>query len=128
MEDYEERERRPRRDERDEIYGRAIKAGKRTYFIDVKATRKNDYFITLTESSKRFNEDGTQFYQKHKIFLYKEDFEEFAEGLSEAMKKVIQLNKVSEEQIGDRIDDSFSKISFEDLEGRESDSDSEQDV
>ncbi|NCD69787.1 DUF3276 family protein [Mucilaginibacter agri] len=64
--------------EREEVFSKKIRAGKRTYFFDVKATRSNDYYITVTESKKRL-EDGV--FVKHKIFLYKEDFEKFAEGL-----------------------------------------------
>jgi hypothetical protein len=124
MDNYEENNFRPGRSDRDEIFGKAIKAGKRTYFIDVKSTRKNDYFITLTESSKRFNEDGSQFYQKHKIFLYKEDFEAFVDGLTEAMKKVIELTKASEDELGNKITGGFSDINFEDL-GRRTEEDFE---
>ncbi len=64
--------------EREEVFSKKIRAGKRTYFFDVKATRSNDYYVTITESKKRL-EDGV--FVKHKIFLYKEDFEKFAEGL-----------------------------------------------
>jgi len=70
---------------RDEVFSKAIKAGKRTYFFDVKATRKDDYYITITESKKKTSPDGNFFYEKHKIFLYKEDFEKFTEGLSEVI-------------------------------------------
>lgn len=68
---------------KEEIFSKAVRAGKRTYFFDVKATKGNDYFLTITESKKRFNDDGTFTYQKHKIFLYKEDFDKFNEGLKE---------------------------------------------
>jgi hypothetical protein len=61
--------------EREEIHSKAVRAGKRTYFFDVKATKRNDYYLTITESKKRFNRDGRFYYEKHKIFLYKEDFE-----------------------------------------------------
>ena len=71
--------------EKEEIYSKAIRAGKRTYFFDVKATKGNDYFLTLTESKKRVEEDGSFYFEKHKIFLYKEDFEKFAEGLDEVV-------------------------------------------
>lgn len=70
---------------REEIFSKAVRAGKRTYFFDVKATRGNDYYLTITESKKRFNDDGTFRYEKHKIFLYKEDFEKFYEGLKEVV-------------------------------------------
>ena len=62
-----------------------VRAGKRTYFFDVKATRKDDYYLTITESKKRLGKEGKIFYEKHKIFLYKEDFEKFAEGLKDAV-------------------------------------------
>ena len=68
------------------IYSKRIRAGKRrTYFFDVRATRGNDYFLTITESRKRFNEDG---YDRHKIFLYKEDFNKFIKALGEAVDYV----------------------------------------
>ena len=63
--------------DRDEIYSNAVKAGKRTYFFDVKATRNNDYYLTITESKKKFDNDGNASYEKHKVFLYKEDFDKF---------------------------------------------------
>lgn len=73
------------RSNRDEVYSKRIKAGKRTYFIDVKATRGNDYYITITESKRK--EDGFG-YSKHKVFLYKEDFNKFANGLAEVINYV----------------------------------------
>lgn len=72
---------------RDEIYSEKVKAGKRTYFFDVKATRSNDYYLTITESKKRFKEDGFT-YEKHKIFLYKEDFNKFLEALTGTINHV----------------------------------------
>lgn len=71
--------------DRDEIYSKAVRAGKRTYFFDVKATRNNDYYLTITESKKKFDDNGTQNFEKHKIFLYKEDFEKFGDGLEEVI-------------------------------------------
>jgi hypothetical protein len=68
-----------------EIFSRPVKAGKRTYFFDVKATKGNDYYLTITESKKRFGDDGRFHYEKHKLFLYKEDFDKFADGLMEAI-------------------------------------------
>lgn len=73
---------------RDEIYSRPVRAGKRTYFFDVKSTRNGDYYLTITESKKKFNEDGTQNFEKHKIFLYKEDFKKFTEGLADVVSFV----------------------------------------
>ena len=75
-------------DDRDEIYSNAVKAGKRTYFFDVKATRNHDYYLTITESKKRFGDDGQPNFEKHKLFLYKEDFEKFEEGLEDAIRVV----------------------------------------
>lgn len=72
---------------RDEIYSAKVKAGKRTYFFDVKSTRSNDYYLTITESKKRFKEDGFT-YEKHKIFLYKEDFNKFLEALNNTVNHV----------------------------------------
>ncbi|SDJ76163.1 Protein of unknown function [Catalinimonas alkaloidigena] len=72
---------------RDELYSQRIRAGKRTYFFDVKSTRGNDYYLTITESKRRFKDDGF-FYEKHKIFLYKEDFNKFMEALQQAVEHV----------------------------------------
>lgn len=72
---------------RDEIYSERVRAGKRTYFFDVKSTRSNDYYLTITESKRRFKDDGF-FYEKHKIFLYKEDFNKFIEALNETVNHV----------------------------------------
>ncbi len=73
--------------EREEIFSRAVRAGKRTYFFDVKATVGEEYYITITESKRRFNnEQGKFFYEKHKLFLYKEDFDKFANGLSDVIE------------------------------------------
>lgn len=74
---------------RDEIYSEKVKAGKRTYFFDVKSTRGNDFYVTITESKKRFNKDNEGFtYEKHKIFLYKEDFHKFLEALNNTLNHV----------------------------------------
>lgn len=72
---------------RDEIFSTKVKAGKRTYFFDVKSTRSNDYYLTITESKKRFKDDGFT-YEKHKIFLYKEDFNKFLEALTNTVNHV----------------------------------------
>ena len=70
-----------------EIYSQRVRAGKRTYFFDVKATRSNDYYLTITESKRRYKDDG-YFYEKHKIFLYKEDFNKFVTALEETVNHV----------------------------------------
>ena len=74
---------------REEIFSEKVKAGKRTYFFDVKSTRSNDYYLTITESKKRYNKDDEGFtYEKHKIFLYKEDFNKFMEALNNTVNHV----------------------------------------
>ncbi len=80
--------------EREEIYSERVRAGKRTYFFDVKATRSNDYYLTITESKRRYKDDGYT-YEKHKIFLYKEDFNKFLEALNNT------VNHVKEELLPD---------------------------
>lgn len=122
--------------EREEIYSKAVRAGKRTYFFDVKATRRNDYYLTITESKKRFNRDGRYYFEKHKIFLYKEDFEKFVEGLTDIVDYIRQnQGEISSydgmdheddfnEEIHDSVHseleevevDSYSNIDFEDLD------------
>jgi hypothetical protein len=69
---------------KEELYSKRVKAGKRTYFFDVKSTRSNDYYITITESRRQLR-DGQFVYEKHKMFLYKEDFDKFVENLQEAV-------------------------------------------
>lgn len=101
--------------EREEVFSKKVRAGKRTYFFDVKATRSNDYYITITESKKRL-EDGV--FIKHKIFLYKEDFEKFAEGLKdtvdyiksnqEVVEKRYELTETTEVAAAKTDDDDFS--------------------
>lgn len=81
--------------EREEVFSKKVRAGKRTYFFDVKATRSGDYYLTLTESKKRL-EDGV--FVKHKIFLYKEDFEKFAEGLNETVDYIKSHQEVVEKR------------------------------
>ena len=71
--------------QKEEIFTKIVRAGKRTYFFDVKATRKDDYYLTITESKKRLGKEGKIFYEKHKVFLYKEDFDKFTEGLRDAV-------------------------------------------
>lgn len=84
-----------KQDRNDEVYSKVIKAGKRTYFFDIKSTKGNDLYLTLTES-KKSTEDGKEYFQKHKIFLYKEDFEKFQEGLDEVIAKISELKKSGE--------------------------------
>ena len=69
--------------EREEIFSKSVRAGRRTYFFDVRSTRAEDYYMTITESKKFSNEDGSAHYKKHKVYLYKEDFDEFAAAFKE---------------------------------------------
>ena len=105
--------------EREEIHSKAVRAGKRTYFFDVKATKRNDYYLTITESKKRFNRDGRFYYEKHKIFLYKEDFEKFVEGLQEVVEYIKTANPViinSYDEHEEEITEDFATVEFEDLD------------
>ena len=74
----------------EEIFSKSVRAGRRTYFFDVRSTRAEDYYMTVTESKRDFNEDGTPFYKKHKIYLYKEDFAKFKEALNEVSDYIIK--------------------------------------
>jgi hypothetical protein len=110
---------------KEEIYSKAVRAGKRTYFFDVKATRRNDYYLTITESKKRFGRDGKSFYEKHKVFLYKEDFEKFTEGLEEVIEYIKNANPQIIEDIAvnepeTAMAENFTDIEFEDLEKKDS--------
>lgn len=74
----------------EDVYSKVVRAGKRTYFFDVKATRSGDYYLTITESRKRTNRDGSSVFEKNKIYLYKEDFAKFADGLDDGVNYVKQ--------------------------------------
>ncbi len=115
---------------REEIHSNVVRAGKRTYFFDVKATKRNDYYLTITESKKRFGRDGKFFYEKHKLFLYKEDFDKFANSLNEVIEFIREANPQmidpedvpaeetesagKEEVTADAKD--FTNVEFEDLD------------
>ncbi len=73
--------------EQEEIFSKRVRAGKRTYFFDVKSTKSNDYYVTITESKRKYKEDGFS-YEKHKIFLYKEDFNKFLSALTESVDHI----------------------------------------
>lgn len=103
-------------DKSNEVYSKVVRAGKRTYFFDVKATKGNDLYITLTESKKTFTEDGRDNFQKHKIFLYKEDFEKFKEGFEDVLAKIDSLKSSGEFEIEETpATEAFTSVSFEDL-------------
>jgi hypothetical protein len=111
---------------KEEIFTKVVRAGKRTYFFDVKATRKDDYYLTITESKKRLGKEGKVFYEKHKIFLYKEDFEKFTEGLKDAVtyidngKDVLKVPELpsdveTRDEKSTSATEEFTNVEFEDL-------------
>ncbi len=96
---------------RDDIYSQAVRAGKRTYFFDVKATRANELYLTITESKRRFNQQtGDFFYEKHKLFLYREDFDKFKDALEETFRKIgdLQGDIIPREQLQNQSGSSAS--------------------
>jgi len=116
--------------EKEEIYSKVLRAGRRTYFFDVRSTKADDYYVTITESKKFTEEDGSFHFKKHKIYLYKEDFAAFADILNEMTQYVLE-NK-GEEVISERhqrdfkreaqadeedpkMDKSFTDIDFDDI-------------
>lgn len=116
-------EKKDRENTRDEIFSKAIRAGKRTYFFDVKSTRRNEYYLTITESKKRFDREGRYHFEKHKLFLYKEDFEKFSEGLAEIIDYIkvnapevedLPMDERDEER--DDVHSEYTNVEFEDLE------------
>jgi hypothetical protein len=90
----------------EEVFSKAVRAGKRTYFFDIKSTRGNDLYLTITESKRKSPE--SQVFEKHKIFLYKEDFEKFNDGLKEVLAKIDELKDAEEFNVN-------SDVEFEDL-------------
>ncbi|MBO7647666.1 MAG: DUF3276 family protein [Bacteroidales bacterium] len=106
--------------DKNEVLSRAVKAGKRTYFFDVKSTKTGEMYLTITESKRKFNDvTGTFFYEKHKVFLYKEDFEKFQNALN-GMVEFINTGKVpeevnfeTEEKLNERdMDQDFDNLDF----------------
>ncbi len=93
--------------EQEEIFSQILRAGRRTYFFDVRATKAGDYYLTVTESKKFTHDDGSFHYQKHKIYIYKEDFTEFQEMLNAATEFI--LNEKGSEVISDRHQKDFKK-------------------
>ena len=118
-------------EDREDVYSKAVRAGKRTYFFDVKSTRGRDLFLTITESKKHTHEDGSASYEKHKIFLYKEDFDKFMDGLQDAFTEIDRLRSSgqyiqetpqprSESSPSEGGGSGFNDLDFEDL-GRKDD-------
>ena len=118
--------------EQEEIFSQVLRAGRRTYFFDVRSTKAGDYYLTVTESKKFTHDDGSFHYKKHKIYLYKEDFSEFNEMLAKATDYIIKekgeeviserhqkdYQKPSEVAVDDtetKSTDSFTDVSFDDI-------------
>ena len=118
----------------EDIFSKVLRAGRRTYFFDVRSTKAGDYYLTISESKKFTNEDGTFYFKKHKIYLYKEDFQNFSENLAEMTKYIIdekgseviseihdkdfKAKKAEENKKSDSSDESsgkFTDVSFEDI-------------
>lgn len=98
----------------EDVYSKPVRAGKRTYFFDVKSTKdSSDYFLTITESKRRTEQDGSFSFDKHKIFLYKEDFDKFQEGLEDALA-YIKANLLTDEP-SENPESRFTDISFDDI-------------
>lgn len=93
--------------EQEEIHSKVLRAGRRTYFFDVRSTKAGDYYLTITESKKFTHDDGSFHYKKHKIYLYKEDFEGFKENVAEMMDFII--NEKGTEVISERHQKDFKK-------------------
>lgn len=109
-----------------DLFSKSVRAGKRTYFFDVRATKGNDYYLTITESKKKFDAEpgGKPVFEKHKIFLYKEDFSKFIEGLNEAVAEIKRVqpfdDTVTENHDDNNIEtnnetSSFTNVDFDDL-------------
>lgn len=96
---------------KEEIFSKVMRAGRRTYFLDVRSTRADDYYLTITESKKQVNSDGSETYKKHKIYLYKEDFAQFKEMLDEVTDYII--SQKGEEVISDTHDPNFNVNEYE---------------
>ena len=103
--------------EKNEVLSRAVRAGKRTYFFDVKTTKSDEKYLTITESKRKFNaENGNFYYEKHKLFLYKEDFEKFKNALSGVLE-FIETGKIPDDILFDTESQrESSDLSFEDLQ------------
>ena len=116
----------------EEIFSKSVRSGRRTYFFDVRSTRAGDYYLTITESKRDFNEDGTPFYKKHKLYLYKEDFTNFKDALNEVSNYIIKekgeeiisntkrkTEEISEKEekteVQEKSSTDFTEVNFDDL-------------
>ena len=96
--------------DQEEIFSKVLRAGRRTYFFDVRETKASDYYLTITESKKFTNDDGTFYYKKHKIYLYKEDFSEFKDILGEMLEFIVKER--GEEVISERHQKDYNKKKY----------------
>lgn len=106
------------RKDSDTEFSKVVKAGKRTYFFDVKTTRQNEHYITITESKKIFEDNGSAHFEKHKIFLYKEDFEKFMDSFNEALQFIKENDggtADTEAKSENTETDKFTNVDFDDL-------------
>ena len=115
--------------DQEEIFSKVLRAGRRTYFFDVRSTKAGDYYLTITESKKFTHDDGSFHYKKHKIYLYKEDFEAFRENMTDMMDYIIaekgteviserhqkDFKKVDTSSNGEATSESFTDLDFEDI-------------
>ena len=109
----------------EDIFSKVVRAGRRTYFFDVRSTKAGDYYLTISESKKFTNDDGTFYFKKHKIYLYKEDFENFSNILGEMTKYII--DEKGEEVISEIHDKDFkSKTDQKENEENQSDNEDEE--
>ena len=116
----------------EEIFSKSVRSGRRTYFFDVRSTRAGDYFLTITESKRDFNEDGIPFYKKHKLYLYKEDFTKFKDALNQVSDYIIKekgeeiisntetktkeiSEKKEETETREKPSTDFTEVNFDDL-------------
>ncbi|NOY96501.1 MAG: PUR family DNA/RNA-binding protein [Chlorobi bacterium] len=111
-----------------EIYSKVVRAGKRTYFFDVKSTRNDEFYLTITESKKKFESDGKYHFEKHKVFLYKEDFNKFIDNLQDVIDYIQEKQPVQDSRVyndntevdGSKeeqkvVEKSYTDVEFEDL-------------
>lgn len=110
--------------EADDIYSKTLRAGRRTYFFDVRSTKAGDYYLTISESKKFTNEDGSFYFKKHKIYLYKEDFEGFNDLLKEMTQYII--NEKGLEVISDKHQKDYVKEDYQTISKETKDSSSEE--
>ncbi|MBW6534236.1 MAG: PUR family DNA/RNA-binding protein [Mariniphaga sp.] len=130
--DYKGEKKKPEDYSRQEIFSKTIRAGKRTYFFDVKSTRNDEYYLTITESKRKFLDNENFRYEKHKLFLYPEDFEKFASSLDEIIQYIYENQPELKSEISQEVDNNepeevtvddepeiagkdFSNIDFEDI-------------